>query len=61
MRAAARARKCCVSEGEKMNGGFVRTLPVRALRSERQCFANRPLVITAAKVSEEPKLTDAAA
>lgn len=30
-------------------------LPVHASRSERRCFLNQPLVITAAKVRFEPK------
>ena len=33
---------------------FVRVLPVHARRSEWRGFPNRPLVISAAKVSEEP-------
>lgn len=44
----------------KFNDCLVRILPVRAPRSERRCFPNRPLVISAAKGGEEPRLTDAA-
>ena len=42
------------------NESKVRTLSVRARRSERPCFPNRPFVTNGAKVSYEPKITDAA-
>jgi len=32
-----------------VNGRFVRSFPVRALRSERRGFPNQPLVTSAAK------------
>ena len=44
-----------------VNGRKVRILPVHAWRSERSCFSNQPLMINAAKVLEEPKMTNAAA
>ena len=40
--------------------GLVRILPVRAGRSERSDFPKRPLVSSAAKVSKEPILSNAA-
>jgi hypothetical protein len=60
MRAAGYERKCCVSEDAKSNVGQVRVFPVDAVCSERQFVSDLSFMDYAAKVPEEPTLTNAA-